>query len=84
MPPVYDQEQFGSRTANAIAAALEFDQIKQGLAPVFVPSRLFIYYNERALEKTTDWEAGAMIRDGVKTVAAQGIQRGQSLTVLTP
>ena len=46
-PAVYDQGQLGSCTANAIGGALQFDQMKQGLADVFVPSRLFIYYNER-------------------------------------
>ncbi len=71
-PPVYDQGQLGSCTANAIAAALEFDQIKQKLPQVFAPSRLFIYYNERAIENTIDSDAGAMIRDGIKTVANQG------------
>src|SRR5947209_1398220 len=49
-PPVYDQGQLGSCTANAIAAALEFDRMKQKLDDVFVPSRLFIYYNERVIE----------------------------------
>jgi C1A family cysteine protease len=71
-PPVYDQGQLGSCTANAIAAAVEFDQRKQGLADVFRPSRLFIYYNERAIEGTIDQDAGAMIRDGIKTVGKQG------------
>ena len=47
-PPVYDQGQLGSCTANAIGGAIEFDQIKQNLSPIFVPSRLFIYYNERS------------------------------------
>jgi len=42
-PPVYYQGQLGSCTANAIAAAIEFDQMKQHLPSVFVPSRLFIY-----------------------------------------
>lgn len=71
-PPVYDQGQLGSCTANAIAGALEFDQIKQGLSPVFVPSRLFIYYNERTIEGSVDSDSGAMIRDGIKSVATQG------------
>ncbi len=71
-PPVYDQGQLGSCTANAIAAALEFDQIKQGLSPVFVPSRLFIYYNERTIEGSVDSDSGAMLRDGIKSVATQG------------
>jgi C1A family cysteine protease len=70
-PDVYDQGRIGSCTANAIAAALEFDMMKQGLQ-VFTPSRLFIYYNERAIEGTTGSDAGAQIRDGIKSVASQG------------
>ena len=49
---MYDQGQIGSCTANAIAAALEFDMMKQSQA-AFTPSRLFIYYNERDMEGTT-------------------------------
>jgi C1A family cysteine protease len=71
-PPIWDQGPLGSCTAQAIAAALEFDQRKQQLADVFDPSRLFIYYNERVMEGTVDEDAGAMIRDGIKSVAAQG------------
>ena len=71
-PPVYDQGQLGSCTANAIAGAIEFDQIKQNLSPIFVPSRLFIYYNERAMEGTVNSDSGAQIRDGVKSVGNQG------------
>ncbi|MDX6627232.1 MAG: hypothetical protein QOE56_2221 [Solirubrobacterales bacterium] len=70
-PPVYDQGQLGSCTANAIGAALQFDQIKQRRKS-FTPSRLFIYYNERAIEGTVDSDSGAMIRDGVKSVAKEG------------
>ncbi|SEC32784.1 C1 family peptidase [Terriglobus roseus] len=66
-PPVYDQGQLGSCTANAIAAAIEFDQKKR-----FVPSRLFIYYNERVMEGTVASDSGAQIRDGIKSVATQG------------
>ena len=71
-PPVYDQGSLGSCTANAIAAALEFLQMAEGLPQVFTPSRLFIYYNERAMEGTVDSDSGAMIRDGIKSVNAQG------------
>src|SRR3984957_1785948 len=66
-PPVYDQGQLGSCTANAIAAAIEFEQKKK-----FVPSRLFIYYNERVIEGTVASDSGAQIRDGIKSVATQG------------
>ena len=70
-PVPFNQQQLGSCTANAIAGALEFDQIKQRL-PIFMPSRLFIYYNERLMEGTVSSDSGAMIRDGIKSVASQG------------
>ncbi len=71
-PPVYDQGQLGSCTANAIGGAIEFDQMKEKLPQVFVPSRLFIYYNERVIEGSVNSDSGAMLRDGIKTVAKQG------------
>ena len=71
-PEVYDQGQIGSCTANAIGAAIEFDRVKQKLAD-FMPSRLFVYYNERVMENTINEDSGAMIRDGIKSVAKQGV-----------
>ena len=71
-PPVYDQGQLSSCTANAIAGAIEFDQIKLKL-PKFIPSRLFIYYNERDMEHDLESDGGAQIRDGIKSVASQGV-----------
>lgn len=70
-PPVYDQGQLGSCTANAIGGALQFEQVKQGLRN-FIPSRLFIYYNERVIEGTVGTDSGAQIRDGVKSVGSIG------------
>lgn len=71
-PPPYDQGDVGSCTANAIAGALEFDLIKDGRGG-FTPSRLFIYYNEREMEDTVDFDSGAMIRDGCKSVGKIGV-----------
>ena len=71
-PPVYDQGELGSCTANAIGAAMEFERLKQSLQD-FMPSRLFIYYNERVIEGTVASDSGAQIRDGIKTVASQGV-----------
>ena len=70
-PPVYDQGQLGSCTANAIGGAFEFSLIKQGLQD-FVPSRLFIYYYERVLEHTVHSDSGAALRDGMKVVNTHG------------
>jgi len=71
-PPVYDQGNLGSCTANGIAGAVAFDQIKQKVKK-FTPSRLFIYYNERVMEHSVLVDAGAQIRDGIKSVAKQGV-----------
>lgn len=71
-PPVYNQGHIGSCTANAIAGAFEFGLRKQGLTD-FMPSRLFVYFNERNVEGTVATDAGAMIRDGVQSVVTLGV-----------
>src|SRR5471030_3320969 len=72
-PPVYDQGQLGSCTANAIAGAIQFEQLKQNNENAFTPSRLFIYYNERSMEHTINSDSGAQIRDGIKSVNKLGV-----------
>jgi C1A family cysteine protease len=69
---VYDQGELGSCTANAIAAAFEFDLLKEK-KPDMMPSRLFIYYNERLIEGSVGSDSGARIRDGIKVVNAIGV-----------
>lgn len=71
-PPVYDQRPLQSCTANATAAAVEFERMKHGFTPVFTPSRLFIYYNERKLLGTQDKDGGAPLREAIKVLAKQG------------
>jgi C1A family cysteine protease len=70
--PVENQGQLGSCTANALVGNLEFLQRKAGHAVTDL-SRLFIYYNERALEGTVSEDSGAMIRDGVKSLNQLGV-----------
>jgi len=72
-PPVYNQGALHSCTANAIAAAIQFDQIKEQRPQAFVPSRLFIYYNERAIERSVASDSGAQIRTGIKSIAKRGV-----------
>ncbi|MDR3385913.1 MAG: C1 family peptidase [Rudaea sp.] len=71
-PPVADQGQLGSCTANALAGALEFLELK-GQQKLVDLSRLFIYYNERVIEHDVTQDSGAMIRDGIKSLASQGV-----------
>jgi C1A family cysteine protease len=74
MPPVYNQGQIGSCTANALAAAMWFLKNKEE-EKAFDPSRLFIYYCEREVEGTVGEDAGAFIRTGVKVLNKQGVCR---------
>lgn len=71
-PSVYNQGTLGSCTANAIGAAHQFNQMKQGRSG-WMPSRLFIYYNERVILHTVNVDSGAMLRDGIKSVARDGV-----------
>lgn len=71
-PPVYNQGPLGSCTANAIAGAIHFEQLKLHKRSD-VPSRLFIYYNERSMMGMTGFDTGAPNRDGIKSVAKQGV-----------
>lgn len=70
-PPVYDQGDLGSCTGNTFAGMGEFLLMKQKL-PTFVPSRLFIYWNERALDGDVPEDAGASLSDGADVIATDG------------
>jgi C1A family cysteine protease len=69
--PVYDQYRTQSCSANALAAALTLgaNQRDEALAP---PSRLFIYYNARALTDTQSKDSGTTIRNAIKAFARDG------------
>jgi C1A family cysteine protease len=72
MPPVYNQGHLNACSANAIAGALWWDVKREhGRGPS--PSRLFIYYNERAREGVVSTNAMVSLRDGYKTVARTGV-----------
>jgi C1A family cysteine protease len=69
--PVEDQKDLGCCTANALAGALEYLMLKDKI-PYIDMSRIFIYYNERVIENSVKTDSGAMIRDGIKSLAKQG------------
>jgi C1A family cysteine protease len=76
-PKVYDQGDVGSCTANAIVGAFEYDLLNRAgtfQSNTFSPlSRLFLYYNERDMEGTVNSDAGAFIRDGMKSINKVGV-----------
>ena len=69
-PPVYNQGNLGSCTAQALAAAFEFND---GITNPYTPSRLFIYYNERVLGNNVNQDSGAYLSDGIKTLERHGV-----------
>lgn len=77
IPPVYDQGQLGSCTGNDGAGILQFALMNKSTSPnptaaLYYPSRLFIYYNARIPEGTTDQDAGATIKDMIKGLKTYG------------
>ena len=68
--PIDDQGNLGSCTGNAIAGAI--DLIDRKNSKLLQVSRLFIYYQERLLEGTIYYDAGAYIRDGIKACYTYG------------
>jgi C1A family cysteine protease len=67
---IEDQGNLGSCTGNAIAGAIEYLNKKSGRTTDV--SRLFIYYFEREMIGTVNYDSGAYIRDGIKTVFKYG------------
>jgi C1A family cysteine protease len=68
--PIEDQGNIGSCTGNAIAGQIELIDRKGGKQ--LDVSRLFIYYEERVLEGSVRYDAGAYIRDGIKVCYTKG------------
>lgn len=67
---IENQGQLGSCTGNAIAGLIEY--LDRKASKNLEVSRLFIYYQERVLEGTVNYDSGAYIRDGIKAVNIYG------------
>jgi C1A family cysteine protease len=68
--PIESQGSLGSCTGQAIAGAIELLN-NRNKKPTDV-SRLFIYYYERVMLGTINYDSGAYIRDGIKVTNKQG------------
>lgn len=80
--PVENQGTLGSCTGHALVGAVEYMlnrkrlQVVTGAVPKGKPtdlSRLFVYYNERVVERTVKVDAGAQIKTGVQTLVKVGV-----------
>lgn len=71
--PVYDQGNLGSCVSNALAFVYSLIEYKQKNKLHIKPSRLFIYYNGRAMEKTINVDNGLEIYDGFSTIKTNGV-----------
>ncbi len=71
-PPVQDQRPLNACSAHAIGAALWYDEKRQGEAAP-LPSRLFLYWVERAKEHTIGTNSPVSLRDGYKAAARNGV-----------
>jgi len=75
--PVYHEQTLGSCTIHAVAFAFafayQFSKQRQVTQDGFMPSRLFVYYNERFMQGTTNQDTGSTIRDSIKSINYQGV-----------
>jgi C1A family cysteine protease len=76
-PRIWDQGQLGSCTAFAIARACVTQAKRQSL-PVFDPSWLFIYYQERLDMGTVGSDSGASIAESARAVKKYGYPHGDT------
>ncbi|MEB3103665.1 C1 family peptidase [Ferviditalea candida] len=77
MPPVVDQGELGSCTANAIVRGLREYLLLQSGRPFERLSRLYLYWHERQVEGTVGQDAGASLRDGMKLLQKLGVCRSK-------
>lgn len=69
--PIENQGSLGSCTGQAIAGAIELLNKRNGNYRDI--SRLFIYYYERLILGTVNYDSGAYIRDGIKATNHYGV-----------
>lgn len=69
---VFNQGMTNSCVAQAVAAAVRYNQIRINQDTDYTPSRLFIYWNARSLHHATKRDDGTYIRNAIKALAKWG------------
>lgn len=72
LPYVFDQGSIGSCTANSAGSMYSWVAVSQG-SGLFIPSRLFLYYNTRALQGTVSYDSGASLRATMQSLWSYGV-----------
>lgn len=70
---IFDQYWLGSCTAQALVAILQYIERRNSAINAYhYLNTLFLYYKERELIGSVDYDSGAYIRDGLKVLASIG------------
>lgn len=73
-PPVYDQGQLGSCTANAGCCALQYDEkVQQERDELKLASRLFLYFCEREIDGDVYNDGGSTLRTCIQALDSIGV-----------
>jgi len=70
--PMVDRRGLGSAVVDAVAGVFVYLRRKHRVAPDFVPSRLFLYYEVRVRAGTVPVDAGGSLRDAMKVLRIRG------------
>tara|TARA_B110000208_G_C11799546_1_gene441260 strand:- start:2051 stop:2863 length:813 start_codon:yes stop_codon:yes gene_type:complete len=72
-PGICNRKNIGSSVAHAICYVYEYNIIKHDMNNIFIPSKLFLYFNQRLLKHTQEFDCGSSIRDGLSILDKIGI-----------
>ncbi len=72
-PIPFNQDILGSCTASALISVLLYDMKKRGIENPEMKSVLYLYYWERFLEGTVNYDTGASLSDGIAALQKFGV-----------
>jgi C1A family cysteine protease len=73
LPNIHNQGDLGSCTSHTVLYAYLYDLARNGKKLSFTPSRSFLYYNQRLLNGTENFDSGSSIRDAIKIISKIGV-----------